>query len=79
MPKTGIFYISISFIAMYAANISTESNIIYLISLFIIIPFHNEELRCQFRWQISLCHFVTSPRGEIISQSAFAETLIFHS
>ncbi len=49
MPKTGIFYISISFIAMYAANISTESNIIYLISLFIIIPFRNEELRCQFR------------------------------
>ena len=54
MPKTGIFYISISFIAMYAASISTESNIIYLISLFIIIPFHsekleirNEELWCQ--------------------------------
>lgn len=40
MPKTGVFYISISFIAMYAANISTESNIIYLISLFIIIPLH---------------------------------------
>lgn len=44
MLKTGVFYNSRSFTAMYAVNIRIESKMMYLINLFIITPFHNEEL-----------------------------------